>query len=167
MNLNKFTQRSIDAIQYAQQMAQAEQHPQLLPEHLLTALLKQEDGMVPQILKRVGANIETITDEVDDALKTARRARPAGRSIRRTISRRYSIKAEKELKQFKDEYVSVEHLLLAMLEVKSKAQEILKAQRRQAGRAAQGADVDSRQVPVSPTTTRNQNTRCSRSTRAT
>ena len=125
MNLNKFTQRSIDAIQYAQQMAQAEQHPQLMPEHLLSALLKQEDGLVPQILKRVGADIDAISNEVDDALKIA--ARQSGGQIYPSNDfMQILYRAENELKQFSDEFVSVEHLLLAMLEVKSKAQEILK-----------------------------------------
>ncbi len=125
MNLNKFTQRSIDAIQYAQQLAQAESHPQVVPEHLLLALLKQEDGLVAQIVKRIGASVDTIEAEVDDELKLL--ARQSGGQLYSSNEMMQIIyQAEKELGQFKDEYVSVEHLLLAMLEIKSKAQEILK-----------------------------------------
>ncbi len=125
MNLNKFTQRSIDAIQYAQQLAQAESHPQVVPEHLLLALLKQEDGIVAQIVKRIGASVDTIEAEIDDELKLLAR-QSGGQLYSSNELTQLLYKAENELKQFADEYVSVEHLLLAMLEVKSKAQEILK-----------------------------------------
>ncbi len=126
MNLNNFTQRSIDAVSYAQQMAQAESHPQITPEHLLVALLVQEDGLVPQLLKKLGADTGAIKAEVDDALKMLAR-QEGGQVYASNELTQVLHKAEFQLKQFKDEYVSVEHILLAMLEVKSKAQEILKA----------------------------------------
>jgi len=69
MNLNRFTQRSIDAISYAEQMAQSEAHPQVTPEHLLAALLKQEEGLVPQVIKKLGADLNSLTNEIGDALK--------------------------------------------------------------------------------------------------
>ena len=126
MNLNKFTQRTIDAVSYAQQMAQAENHPQVNPEHLLAALLKQEDGLVTQVIKKLGADLDGITREVEDALKLLPR-QTGGQLYPSNEITQVFYKAEQELKQFKDEYVSVEHLLLALLEVKSRAQEILKA----------------------------------------
>ena len=126
MNLNKFTQRSIDAIAYAQQMAQAEGHPQVNPEHLLASLLHQDEGLVGQVLKKLEVDLETITREVDDTLKLLPK-QTGGQLYPSNELTQVFYKAESELKQFKDEYVSVEHLLLALLEVKSKAQEILKA----------------------------------------
>jgi ATP-dependent Clp protease ATP-binding subunit ClpB len=126
MNLNKFTQRSIDAISYAQQMAQAESHPQITPEHLLAALLQQEEGLVPQIIKKLGADPEEILDEVKSALSLLPRQH-GGQVYPSNEFSQVLYKAESELKHFKDEYVSVEHILLGLLEVKSKAQEILKA----------------------------------------
>jgi len=126
MNLNKFTQRSIDAISYAQQMAQAENHPQVNPEHLLSALLKQDEGLVPQVLKKLGADLDQINAEVEDTLKLLP-TQQGGQLYPSNELTQLFYKAEQELKQFKDEYVSTEHLLLAMLEVKSKAQQILKA----------------------------------------
>ncbi|MDX9858106.1 MAG: ATP-dependent chaperone ClpB [candidate division Zixibacteria bacterium] len=126
MNLNKFTQRSIDAIAYAQQMAQAEGHPQVNPEHLLASLLHQDEGLVGQVLKKLEVDIEAITREVDDTLKMLPR-QSGGQLYPSNELTQVFFKAESELKQFNDEYVSVEHLLLALLEVKSKAQEILKA----------------------------------------
>lgn len=126
MNFNKCTQRSMDAIQYAQQMAEAEAHPQITPEHLLSALLKQEDGLVGQIIKKIGADFDALAGEVDDAIKML----PKQQGGQLYASREFSqiiTKAENELRNFTDEYVSVEHLLLALLEVKSQAQELLKA----------------------------------------
>ncbi|MDD5427082.1 MAG: ATP-dependent chaperone ClpB, partial [candidate division Zixibacteria bacterium] len=125
MNFNKFTQRSIDAVSYAQQMAQAEQHPQITPEHLLAALLKQEEGLVPQVIKKLGGDLEVMTDEVENALKMLPR-QSGGQLYPSNEFSQVMFRAENELKNFKDEYVSVEHLLLALLEIKSKAQEILK-----------------------------------------
>ncbi len=125
MNPNRMTQRSIDAVSYAQQKATAEQHPQITPEHLLDALLAQEEGLAPQVIKKLGADLTSIETETEEALKML--GRQSGGQIypSNELPQVFS-KAENELKQFKDEYVSVEHLLLALLEVKSKAQEILK-----------------------------------------
>ena len=125
MNPNKYTQRSIDAVSYAQQMATAEQHPQITPEHLLTALLAQEEGLAPQLVKKLGADLPAIQAELDEALKLLSR-QSGGQVYPSNELAQVFAKAEGELKRFKDEYVSVEHLLLALLEVKSKAQEILK-----------------------------------------
>ncbi|MFZ5980726.1 MAG: ATP-dependent chaperone ClpB [Candidatus Zixiibacteriota bacterium] len=125
MNLNKFTQRSIDAVSYAQQMAQAESHPQITSEHLLAALLKQDEGLVGQIVKKLGVDLEDLTAEVDTALGMLPR-QSGGQLYPSNEFSQVLYKAENELKNFKDEYVSVEHLLLALLEIKSKAQEILK-----------------------------------------
>jgi len=126
MNLNKFTQRSIDAVSYAQQMAQSEQHPQIMPEHLLAALLKQEDGLVPQILKKLDVDVSHLSEELETSLKMLPR-QSGGQLYASSEFTQVLTKAEDQLKQFADEYVSVEHLLLALFDVKSKAQELLKA----------------------------------------
>ncbi len=125
MNMNRFTQRSADAVAYAQQMAQSEEHPQITPEHLLMALLRQEDGLVPQLIKKTGADIDTVVHELDDALKMLPK-QSGGQLYPSNELSQVLFKAEGKLKEFKDEYVSVEHLLLAIYDVKCKAQEILK-----------------------------------------
>jgi ATP-dependent Clp protease ATP-binding subunit ClpB len=125
MNLNRFTQRSIDAITYAQQMAQADEHPQINPEHLLLALLNQEEGLVPQLIKKLGADLDTITHEVEDALRMLPKQQ-GGQLYPSNELSQVLFQAEKELREFKDEFVSVEHIFLALLDVKSKAQDILK-----------------------------------------
>ncbi len=68
MNLNKLTQRSIDAINTAQQRAMGESHPEVTSLHLLDALLKQEEGLVLQVLKRLGLDDDAIVAEVERAL---------------------------------------------------------------------------------------------------
>ncbi len=126
MNLNKFTQRSIDAISYAQQMAQSEGHPQITPEHLLGALLQQDDGIAVQLLKKAGVDVGRVEQEVSDAVALFPK-QSGGQVYPSNEFGQVLHKAEGQLAQFKDEYVSVEHILLAILEVKSKAQEILKS----------------------------------------
>ncbi len=125
MNLNKLTQRSADALSYSQQLAQAESHPQVTPVHLLAALLKQDEGLVAQVIKKIGTDEGVLVNRVEQEL--GREPRQEGGQI--TLSNdlaQVMYRAENEASQLKDEYVSVEHLLLALLEVKSKAQEILK-----------------------------------------
>ncbi len=125
MNLNKLTQRSADALGYAQQMAQSESHPQVMPLHLLTALLKQDEGLVRQIIKKIGAPLERIQGEIDDQLKLLPRQSGGQLYASNELSEVLS-KAEMEAAKLKDEYISVEHILLAILDVKSKVQEILR-----------------------------------------
>jgi ATP-dependent Clp protease ATP-binding subunit ClpB len=126
MNLNRFTQKSIDAISEAQSLAQTAEHPQVTPEHLLKALLQQDNGLVPQVIKKMGADLNALTVELDNALNSLPKQQGGQIYPSNELSQIF-LKAEKELKQFKDEYVSVEHLLLAMLEVKCPASEALKA----------------------------------------
>jgi len=125
MKLDIFTQRSIDAVNYAQQMAQAEGNPQITPEHLLLSLIKQENGLVPQLMKKIGSDINGIKDEIESSLKLLPR-QSGGQTYASSELSRVFTQAEKELNNFKDEYISVEHLLLAIIEVKSRAMDILK-----------------------------------------
>ena len=126
MNLNKLTQRSIDAINTAQQAAMAESHPEVTALHLLDALLKQEEGLVVQVIKRLGVDDAALVAEVNKEMISL--PRQSGGQVHPSNDFTQVIyKAESELKGFGDEYVSVEHLLLAILEVKSKAQEVLRA----------------------------------------
>ncbi len=125
MNLNKLTQRSADALNYAQQKAQSESHPQVTPLHLLAALLSQDDGLVGQIIKKIGIDIDALSNKVDDELSLQPRQQGGQLYISNDLSQ-VLYRAENEASQLKDEYVSVEHLFLALLEIKSRAQEILK-----------------------------------------
>jgi ATP-dependent Clp protease ATP-binding subunit ClpB len=125
MDLNKLTQRSTDALTYAQQLAQSESHPQVMPVHLLAALLKQDDGLAAQVIKKIGIDDELLVKRVEEELKLQPRQQGGQLYLSNDLSQVF-YRAETEASQLKDEYISVEHLLLALIEIKSRAQEILK-----------------------------------------
>lgn len=126
MNMNKLTQRSIDALNYAQQMAMSESHAQIEPVHLLAALLRQEEGLVGQVLKKIGVDLDAMNGKIDAYLKLLPKVEGAQQLYPSREMSAIFVKAEGEAGQLKDEFISVEHLLLAIIEVKSRAQEILK-----------------------------------------
>jgi ATP-dependent Clp protease ATP-binding subunit ClpB len=118
MNLNKFTEKAQEAVFAAQQLAENNNHSQIEPEHLLAALLAQGDGVVPQVLHKLGVNPQLVAGQVQAELDRLPKA--YGGAVQVGLSRRLSQvlnQAEKEIERFKDEYVSTEHLLLALLEV--------------------------------------------------
>lgn len=113
---NRFTQKSQEAIINAQNMTERNGNSQVEPEHLLLALLEQGDGVVPQVLTKldiaVGALIQTTSNEID------RLPRISGENLQISISprlRKVLVAAHDEMAPFGDEYVSTEHLLLAIL----------------------------------------------------
>ena len=117
VNINRFTEKSQEALFAAQQMAEQMNHSQVEPEHLLAALLQQGDGVVPQVLARVGANPQAMLAQVEAELN--RLPRVTGAAVQVGISpslRQVLVRAHDEIQQFRDEYVSTEHLLLALLE---------------------------------------------------
>lgn len=116
-NINRFTQKSQEAILNAQGLAERNGNSQVEPEHLLLALLQQGDGVVPQVLGKlnlaVGALAQQVTAEIN------RLPRVSGSGVQVGISPRLRtvlVAAHDELSQFGDEYVSTEHLLLALLD---------------------------------------------------
>jgi len=126
MNLNRWTQRAQEALLQAQELATNSNHSEVDVEHLLQALLEQEQGLVHRILERAGVNPQAVLQQVRQALQRRPQiyggAQPGlSRELRRLLEQ-----AQQELAPFQDEYVSVEHLLLAMLEVPgTRAREIL------------------------------------------
>ncbi len=116
MQYDKFTMMSQKALQEAQALAQSNQHQQIEPEHLLKVLLTQEGGIVPAILKKMGAPVSAIEAEMDEALKTFPKVTGAGQiylsnNLNQILQKAFSIASE-----MKDEYVSQEHIILAMIE---------------------------------------------------
>ena len=117
ININRFTEKSQEALFAAQQMAEQLNNSQVEPEHLLAALLQQGDGVVPQVLARVGANPQAMLAQVEDELN--RLPKVTGATAQVGISprlRQVLVRAHDEIQQFRDEYVSTEHLLLALLD---------------------------------------------------
>ncbi|MEM7028461.1 MAG: ATP-dependent chaperone ClpB [Chloroflexota bacterium] len=114
MDLNKFTEKSQEAILAAQQLAEDYSHSEITPDHLLLALLQQEGGVVPQIFNKLGSNPQNWRAQLETELSS--RAKVYGGSqpgIGRPLSNLLR-DAEKEAGKMKDEYVSTEHFLLAL-----------------------------------------------------
>ncbi|HXA28092.1 MAG TPA: ATP-dependent chaperone ClpB [Candidatus Angelobacter sp.] len=115
MRLDRFTERSQEALQAAQQAAEAMQHATVEPEHLLLALLEQPDGLVPALLRRIEVQPEMLTARLHALLES--RPKQVGGSGEATIGpqlRPVLMAAFDEMGRLNDEYVSTEHLLLAM-----------------------------------------------------
>ena len=113
MNLQKFTQKSLEAIQNAQSNAVEYGNPQLDQQHLLLALLQQEDGLIPGLLQKMNINVNGLTQAVENEVK--RLPRVSGGETRVAVDLEKALTAaEKLAENMTDEYVSVEHILMAM-----------------------------------------------------
>lgn len=129
MRMDKFTIKSQEAIQAAQSFAEKRGNQELQPEHLLYTLLDDKDGIVPQILKRLGVNsldVQLDLEKEIEKLPKVLGATPMGQLY---ISQRLKAVIEnafKEAEHLKDEYVSVEHLLLAIVSDGGPASDLLK-----------------------------------------
>ncbi len=125
MKIEKFTDKAREAIHTASELAQKHSQSQIEIEHLLDALLKQKGGVVQQTIQRAGGSLQAVQRLVDDEI--ARMPRVYGGSEPSISPRLRKVleDAWNEMNKFKDEYLSVEHLFLAMFNVESPAQRIL------------------------------------------
>ena len=119
MNPNNYTQKSLEAIQSAQDIALAHNNQQIEQVHLLLALLQSQNGLIPQLLKRMGVspeNLETVTaQEVRKLPQVTGGGREAGKYyIGRPVDNAFR-EAEQAAERMKDDYVSVEHLFIGLL----------------------------------------------------
>ena len=125
MNANKLTQRSLEAIQGAQSIAVEHDNQQVDQEHLLYALLTQEDSLAASLLGRMGVDAEAFARAVEDALGKIPRVTGSGREadkiyVTPQLDRALN-EAEKQAARMKDEYTSVEHLFLGLIEAPNDA----------------------------------------------
>ena len=120
MNPDIFTQKSLEAVRDAQRLAAEHQNQQIEQVHLLLALLRQESGLIPQLLKKMDVSLESFDAATDAAVKKLPAVTGSGRDADRFyISRGMDsllAAAESTAKSMRDDYVSVEHLFLAMLD---------------------------------------------------
>ena len=119
MNFEKYTKKSLDAVKNAQEIARENGNQQLEQVHLLYALLCQEEGLVPQLLEKTGVTPESLESACRDAVKALPSVSGSVEADRFYISRYTDDalrSAEKQAEMMKDAYVSVEHLLLGLLE---------------------------------------------------
>jgi len=128
LNLNKFTLRSQEAIENAQNFAVEFNHPQIEPDHLLLALITQEDGLVRNILSKLEADPDAVEARVREVLAAMPKVSGQAQTYLSQALSGILNEAQKEASRLKDEYVTVEHLLLAIsAEKSSRAAEILGA----------------------------------------
>ncbi|MBR4283904.1 MAG: ATP-dependent chaperone ClpB [Anaerotignum sp.] len=114
MNMQKFTQKSLEAIQNAQSSAIEYGNPMLDQQHLLLALLQQEDGLIPQLLQKMEVNVNGLTQAVENEVK--RMPRVSGGQTRVAVDVEKTLTAAERLAEnMTDEYVSVEHIFMAMV----------------------------------------------------
>ncbi len=132
MNFNNYTIKSQEALQQAVTIAQQSDHQALESGHLLKALLMLDDSIVVTLLKKLGINTGYVSQKVDDLIKEYPKVTGGGQVYMGNEMQTVLAKAQKEAKLDKDEYVSVEYLLLGLLDTKNKGGAILKDQ---------GADV--------------------------
>lgn len=127
MNFNKFTIKSQEAVQNAQEIASSYSHQAIEPEHLLAALIQDSGGIVVPILQKVGANVNFIKIKINEALERLPKVQGAGLGNQHLSPALLQLfeAAQKEAEQLKDEYISTEHLLLGMLAGKSTAARLL------------------------------------------
>ena len=126
MRLDRLTVKSREALASAESLARRLGHQEVLNLHLLAALLQQDEGLTPQLLQKAGANVEGLRNDAQAALE--RRAKVSGgdsyvgRELKGLLDEAFA-----HADQMKDEYVSTEHLLLAMFKDKSEAGKLLQA----------------------------------------
>jgi ATP-dependent Clp protease ATP-binding subunit ClpB len=127
--MDKLTIKSQEAIQEAQRFAERKGNQQLDAEHLLWALLEDQDGVANQILKKLGVNTKTLQQDVEEAIEKFPKvigATPLGQIYVSPRLKEVLDSATKESEHLKDEYVSVEHLLLSLLSVPGLCSDMLK-----------------------------------------
>ncbi len=116
MNLKRYTEKSQEAVLAAQQLAERQHHPQIAPEHLLVTLIDQPDGVVPAVLRRLGVEPPRLLEEARAWLGRQPQARGGTEPGPSPRLRAVAQAAEREAERLNDDYVSTEHLLLAVTE---------------------------------------------------
>ena len=114
MNPEKFTTKAREALQSACQLVTAQSGNEIRNLHLLAAMVRQPDGLTPAILERLGVNLSLFEGKITHALNALPRVSNPGELYNSGEFNRLLIDAERQMQQMKDEYLSVEHLLLAL-----------------------------------------------------
>jgi len=115
MDVNRFTEKAREAISAAQKLAEAQNNSQLQPEHLLVALLQQQDGVVPQIVQKLGVVPATLIQQLRAQIDRLPKVYGARFDVSQATSKLLHT-AEAEAERLKDEYVSTEHMLIAAVD---------------------------------------------------
>ncbi|HEY6217010.1 MAG TPA: ATP-dependent chaperone ClpB [Pyrinomonadaceae bacterium] len=117
MRLDKFTLRGQDAIQSAIELAERNQHQQVEPEHLLVSMLEQPEGIVRPILGKLGANVAVVLNDTQAAVARFPRVQGGQQYFSPRLTNVFTA-AQKQAEKMQDEFISTEHLLLAIVDEK-------------------------------------------------
>ncbi len=120
MNAQKFTKKALEAVNAAQSIAIENQNMQIMPEHLLYALVDQEGGLIPQLLKKMGKDTDNLLALIDSAIGKIPAVSGSGREPDKIyispVTDKIFNEAERLANSMRDEYVSVEHVMLAIFD---------------------------------------------------
>src|SRR6266550_2322181 len=120
MRLDKFTLRGQEAIQAGIELAERNQNQQVEPEHLLCAMLEQAEGIVRPLLGKLGANVQVVLNDCEAAVARFPRVQGGQQYFSPRLNQIFTV-AEKQAEKMQDEYISTEHLLLAIADEKDGA----------------------------------------------
>jgi len=121
MNFQKWTEKSISAVQEASNKAQELGNAQIEQEHLLFSLLSQENGLIPEILKGMGISLNKLLDFVNERISKLSRVSGGSQIYMSNDLNQVLVESEKQAKSMQDEFVSVEHIFLALLQKSNRA----------------------------------------------
>jgi ATP-dependent Clp protease ATP-binding subunit ClpB len=125
MNSNKLTEKAQEAILTAQNLAEQASNPAVENEHLLLALLQQPDGVVPEVVRKLGADLVALISETQAELSRLPRAFGAQLYLSQRVRKVFDV-AQQEAQRLHDDYVSTEHLLVGIAEGDGAAARILR-----------------------------------------
>jgi ATP-dependent Clp protease ATP-binding subunit ClpB len=126
MRLDKFTLKAQEAIESAVALAEKQNHQQIEPEHLLVALIEQPEGVTRPMLGKIGVNVQTLLPELEAAIKKFPQVSGFGQRFYSNRTTEVFGKAQKEADKLKDEFISTDHVLLALVEEKGEVGKVLR-----------------------------------------
>lgn len=125
MNLNKFTLKSQEAVQKANQLAVEYSHPAIEPAHLMKGILETDENVTPYVFNKLGVNLNLIKQAIGSVLQSYPKVSGGNQYLSRAGGEALQ-KATLSLQKFGDEYVAIEHILLGILNAKDKVSQLLK-----------------------------------------
>jgi ATP-dependent Clp protease ATP-binding subunit ClpB len=126
MKFDKFTLKAQEALATAQQIAMAKSNTVLSPLHLLSAIVADDEGIGPEILKKIGANVSRIKDMTESEMRRLPQGKANGQMMPEPALNQIVLDAQNRADVMGDEYLSVEHLLISLAAITSDAKEVLR-----------------------------------------
>jgi len=127
MNYESMTLKLQDALQESSALAQTNDHSEIGTPHLLTVLLKQQDGLIPPLVERLGVKVPSLLSDAENLLNKYPTVKGNAQMTLSSACQKVLAKAEKEMSLLKDQYLSVEHVFLAMTESEDETGDLLRS----------------------------------------